>query len=99
MSNNLEDSLGYDIRPSEENINKEITVKFNQMKYRTMERDKLPKTNNMDKLNSKNINANPFSLHKNKNKEYGEIKNLEVLPSKINLDKDNYSRKIKFNKQ
>lgn len=87
MSNNLEDSLGYDIQPSEENTNKEIIEKFSSMKFHTMERDKTPKTNNMDKLNSNKVNANPFSIHKNTNT------NLESSSSKGYSDKDNYSRK------
>ena len=66
MSNNLEDSMGFDLQPGEEIRDKEIINNFKSIKYNTKERDKTPKTNNMHILNSNNIKSNPFSLHKDK---------------------------------
>jgi hypothetical protein len=104
MSNNLDDSLGYDIQPSEENVNREIIDKFNLMKYKTIERDK-EKSQNINILNNKdnrdninNINyLNKLSLNEIKKNSFtlNNINNNHIINTYNDKEKDSYSRNIK----
>jgi hypothetical protein len=102
MSNNLNDSLGYDIQPSEENVNREIFDKFKSIKFNTIERDKgkLQYINNLnykdkDKEKINNINKlNKLSLNEINTNPFAIHNNYSN--KYIEKEKDSYSRNIKY---